>query len=60
MATLHDIQTICNKEGMLLSLALAQAMEELEKAREEGDEVGVQMMNIAIQMILEQVKPIEE
>ncbi len=60
MATLHDIQTICNKEGMLLSLALAQAMEELEKAREEGDEVGVQMMNIAIQMILEQIKPIEE
>tara|TARA_R100000458_G_C8235253_1_gene215795 strand:+ start:166 stop:303 length:138 start_codon:yes stop_codon:yes gene_type:complete len=45
---------------MLLSLALAQAMEELEKAREEGDEVGVQMMNIAISMILEQVKPIEE
>ncbi len=60
MTTLHDIQTICNKEGMLLSLALAQAMEELEKAREEGDEVGVQMMNIAISMILEQVKPIEE
>lgn len=60
MTTLHDIQTICNKEGMLLSLALAQAMEELEKAREEGDEVGVQMMNIAINMILEQIKPIEE
>ena len=60
MTTLHDIQTICNKEGMLLSLALAQAMEELEKAREDGDEVGVQMMNIAIQMILEQVEPIEE
>ena len=60
MTTLHDIQTICNKEGMLLSLALAQAMEELEKAQEEGDEVGIQMMNIAIQMILEQVEPIEE
>ena len=60
MATLHDIQTICNKEGMLLSLALAQAMEELEKARKDGDEVGVQMMNIAINMILEQVEPIEE
>ena len=60
MTSLHDIQTICNKEGMLLSLALAQAMEELEKARENGDEVGVQMMNIAINMILEQVEPIEE
>ena len=60
MTTLHDIQTICNKEGMLLSLALAQAMEELEKAQQEGDEVGVQMMNIAINMILEQIEPIEE
>ena len=60
MTTLHDIQTICDKEGMLLSLALAQALEELEKAENEGDEMGVQMMNIAINMILEQVEPIEE
>jgi|TARA_A200000159_G_C7028869_1_gene217113 hypothetical protein len=60
MTTLHDIQTICNKEGMMLSLVLAQAMEELEKAREEGDETGVAMMNVAITMILEQIEPIEE
>ena len=60
MTSLHDIQTICNKEGMLLSLVLAQAMEELEKAREEGDEKGIVMMNVAINMILEQVEPIEE
>ena len=60
MTTLHDIQTICNKEGMMLSLVLAQALEELEKAREEGDETGVTMMNIAISMILEQIEPIEE
>ena len=60
MTTLHDIQTICNKEGMMLSLVLAQAMEELEKAREEGDETGVAMMNVAIAMILEQIEPIEE
>ena len=60
MDTLHDTHTICNKEGMMLSLVLAQAMEELKKAREEGDNTGIQMMNIAIQMILEQVEPIEE
>ena len=60
MTSLHDIQTICNKEGMMLSLVLAQAMEELEKAREEGDETGVAMMNVAITMILEQIEPIEE
>jgi len=60
MTTLYDIQTICNKEGMMFSLVLAQALEELEKAREEGDETGVAMMNVAITMILEQVEPIEE
>ena len=60
MTTLYDIQTICNKEGMMLSLILAQALEELEKAREEGDETGAAMMNVAITMILEQMEPIEE
>ena len=60
MTTLYDMQTICNKEGMMLSLVLAQAMEELEKAREQGDETGVAMMNVAIAMILEQIDPIEE
>ena len=60
MTSLHDMQTICNKEGMMLSLVLAQAMEELEKAREDGDETGVAMMNVAITMILEQIEPIEE
>ena len=60
MTTLHDIHTICNKEGMMLSLVLAQALEELEKAREDGDETGVAMMNVAIAMILEQIEPIEE
>ncbi len=60
MPTLYDTHTICNKEGMLLSLTLAEAMDELEKAREKGDEKGVMIMNIAINMILEQIEPIEE
>ena len=60
METLYDKHTICNKTGMCISLALATALQELEKAREEGDEQGVQMMNIAINMLLEQVEPIEE
>ena len=58
--TLYDTHTICNKEQMLLSLTLAQAIDELEKARETGDEKGVMLMNIAINMILEQIEPIEE
>ncbi len=60
MTTLYDIQTICNKDQMNLSLALAQALEEFEKAREEGDELGEQMMAALMKIILEQMKPIEE
>ena len=60
METLHDKYTICNKEQMMLCLTIAQALEELEKAREEGDEQGEKIMNIAVNMILEQVEPIEE
>ena len=60
METLHDTHTICNKEQMMLSLALAEALDELENAREEGDQKGEMILNIAIQMILEQVDPIEE
>ena len=60
MHTLYDTHTLCHKDGMMISLALATALEELEKAREEGDEQGEMMMNIAVNMLLEQVEPIEE
>lgn len=60
MTTLHDIQTICNKEQMNLSLALAQALEEFERAREDGDKLGQEMMAALMKMIVEQMKPIEE
>jgi|TARA_Y100000592_G_C5364590_1_gene265373 hypothetical protein len=54
------MQTIANKEGMLLSLTLAEALEELEKAREEGDQQGIMILKLAIDMILDQIEPIEE
>ena len=60
MESLHDQHTICNKEGMMLSLALSEALDELNKAREEGDEKGEMILNIAIEMILSQITPIEE
>jgi hypothetical protein len=60
MTTLYDMQTICNKEGYLLCLTLERALDELEQAREDGDEMGIRMLNLAINMILEQVEPIEE
>ena len=58
--TLHDIQTICNKEGYALCLVLNQALEEQEKAREDGDEMGAKMLQVAIDLILDQVEAIEE
>ena len=60
MTTLHDTHTICNKEQMHLSLALAQALEEFEKARDEGDRMGEEIMRALMKVILEQMKPIEE
>tara|TARA_Y100001937_G_C7086672_1_gene315678 strand:+ start:525 stop:707 length:183 start_codon:yes stop_codon:yes gene_type:complete len=60
METLHDTHTICDKEGMMLSLIISEALEELEKAREEGDKKGEMILNVALNMILEQVEPIEE
>ena len=60
METLHDLHTICDKEGMMLSLIISEALEEIEKAREEGDEKGEMILNIALNMTLEQVTPIEE
>ena len=58
--TLYDTHTICNKDGMMISLALATALAELEKAREEGDKQGEMIMSSAVNMLLEQIEPIEE
>ena len=60
MTTLYDTHTKCNKEQMHLSLALAQAVEEFEKARDEGDRLGEEMMRAVMMMILEQMRPIAE
>ena len=60
MTTLYDTHTKCNREQMHLSLALAQAVEEFDRAREEGDRLGEEMMRAVMMMILEQMKPIEE
>ena len=60
MTTLHDIQTICNKDQMALSLTLAQAMEELEKAREEGDELSTSILQGLVDTIIAEITPIEE
>lgn len=60
MTTLYDMQSKANKEGMMISLILGESLEQLEQAREEGDEFGEKMITMAIMMMLENVEAIEE
>ncbi len=60
MTTLYDMQSKANKEGMMISLILGESLEQLEQAREEGDEFGEKMITMAIMMMLDNVEPIEE
>ena len=60
MTTLYDTQTKANKEGMMISLLLGESLEQLEQAREDGDEFGEKMITMAIMMMLDNVEPIEE
>ena len=60
MTTLYDTQTKANREGMMISLILGESLEQLEQAREEGDEFGIKMITMAIMMMLDNVEPIEE
>ena len=60
MTTLYDTQSKANKEGMMISLILGESLEQLEQAREEGDEFGEKMITMAIMMMLDNVEPIEE
>ena len=58
--TLHDLTTIVNKDQMALSLTLAQAMDELEKARDLGDSLSVSILQDLVDTILAELTPIEE
>lgn len=58
--TLHDLTTIVNKDQMVISLTLAQAMEELEEYREQGDTVAAQVMEELVNALIAQLTPIEE
>ena len=60
MTTLHDIQTICNKDQFMLSLIIEKALDELQQARQEGDEFTERMITMAIHMMMEEVDAIEE
>ena len=58
--TLYDIHTKANREQMELSLTLASALEQFERACDDGDEPMKALWGATINIILEQMKPIEE
>ena len=60
MTTLHDIQTIVQKDQFMMCLIIEKALDELEQAREEGDEFTERMITMAINMMMEEIDPIEE
>tara|TARA_Y100001938_G_scaffold135203_1_gene196585 strand:+ start:413 stop:601 length:189 start_codon:yes stop_codon:yes gene_type:complete len=58
--TLYDMQTIANKAQMMISLTLAQAMEELEKAREAGDALSTKILQDLVDTLINELEVIEE
>ena len=58
--TLYDMQTIANKSQMMISLTLAQAMEELEKAREAGDALSTKILQDLVDTLINELEAIEE
>jgi hypothetical protein len=60
MTTLHDIQTIAQKDQFMMCLIIDKALDELEKARKEGDEWTEKMITMAINMMMEEINAIEE
>ena len=58
--TLYDMQTIANKAQMMISLTLAQAMEELEKAREAGDALSTKILQDLVDTLIDELEAIEE
>ena len=58
--TLYDTHTKCNKEQMELSLTLETAIEAFDQACEDGDETMKALWGATIQIIIEQMKPIDE
>ena len=60
MTTLHDIQSIARKDQFMMCLIIEKALDELEQAREDGDEFTEKMITMAINMMMEEIKAIEE
>lgn len=60
MTTLHDTQSIAQKDQFMMCLIIEKALDELEQARKDGDEWTEKMITMAINMMMEEINAIEE
>ena len=60
MPELSEIQGKLNVDGLICSLALEQAIQEIEKYEEEGDEVALAVLQNMFFALVEALEPIEE
>ena len=60
MPQLSEIQGILDVDGLICSLALNQAIEEIEKYKEDGDEVALAVLENMFYALVDALEPIEE
>jgi uncharacterized protein Yka (UPF0111/DUF47 family) len=60
MPELSEIQGKLNIDGLICSLALEQAIQEIEKYEEEGDEVALAVLQNMFFALVDALEPIEE
>ena len=60
MPELSEIQGKLNVDGLICSLALEQAIQEIEKYQNEGDEVALAVLQNMFFALVDALEPIEE
>ena len=60
MPQLSEIQGKLNVDGLLCSLAINQAIEEIKKYEEDGDEIGLALIQNVLYALIDALEPIEE
>ena len=60
MPELSEIQGKLDVDGLICSLALEQAIQEIEKYEEEGDEVALAVLQNMFFALVDALEPIEE
>ena len=60
MPTLDKIQGIIDVDGLICSLAVSQALDEIEQYKQEGDDVAVSVLKNMLFALVDALEPIEE